>query len=442
MELIIGSDIRVKNPSKGVIRWAEKSLVFPNPQYYKAVALGKYSRNIEKSVCLFAVDGGDLIVPFGCLSGLWREASKERFSYSLSFPEEKKCGIRGDIGLYDYQKKAMEAMITGKNGVLQAPCGSGKTQIGLALIKSLGKKALWLTHTRKLLLQSMERCKRYYEGDFGTITDGKVRIGGDITFATVQTMSEIDPEIYRNAFSVVVVDECHHCVGTPSNVRQFYKVLRNCNCRNKFGMSATIERKDGLTPCVFSLLGEKLYEITEEEVGSKIVKASHIGIEIAHRYDVSEYSGYDGMVDYNKMIAAICGCDERNRKIAEKAEEARAEGRKQIILTARVEHARILSEMIPGSSLCVGKIPEGKRDYSSDVIVATYALAKEGLDIPELDTLHLATPSKDRTTVKQSAGRVERSCAGKKNPVIYDYVDVGIPYCKRAFNIRKNILKK
>ena len=113
-----------------------------------------------------------------------------------------------------------------------------------------------------------------------------------------------------------------------------------------------------------------------------------------------------------------------------------------MLLTSRVAHAERLSSLIPGASLVCGKVKESARDYLAPVIVATYQLAKEGLDIPSLDTLHLCTPTKDPIAVKQSAGRVERACEGKLPPVVYDYVDEDIPYCLGAYRKRKSILRK
>ena len=81
------------------------------------------------------------------------------------------------------------------------------------------------------------------------------------------------------------------------------------------------------------------------------------------------------------------------------------------------------------------------REGKKKVLIATYTLAKEGLDIPILDRLHLATPNKNRAVIKQSAGRIERSVDGKDTPVIYDYVDVNINYCLGMYKKRKSILK-
>ena len=116
-----------------------------------------------------------------------------------------------------------------------------------------------------------------------------------------------------------------------------------------------------------------------------------------------------------------------------------------MVLCHRISQIKTLAEKI--SKFCkvnsiTGRVSQKDRDYDGDVIVATYALAKEGLDIPTLDVVHFATPQKDRAIVKQSAGRVERNVEGKEQPIVMDYVDTNIDYCNMCYRKRLNILKK
>lgn len=80
----------------------------------------------------------------------------------------------------------------------------------------------------------------------------------------------------------------------------------------------------------------------------------------------------------------------------------------------------------------------GKKKY----LFATYALAKEGLDIPCLERLFLTTPQKDYAVVTQSIGRIARVCEGKAEPIAYDFVDniayLVKSYKKRCTTYRKN----
>lgn len=57
------------------------------------------------------------------------------------------------------------------------------------------------------------------------------------------------------------------------------------------------------------------------------------------------------------------------------------------------------------------------------VILATSSLAGEGLDVPHLDALFLASPVKFSGRLTQYVGRVLRPSPGKKRPRVYDYID-------------------
>jgi superfamily II DNA or RNA helicase len=84
---------------------------------------------------------------------------------------------------------------------------------------------------------------------------------------------------------------------------------------------------------------------------------------------------------------------------------------------------------------------ESNKNKQTHVVFATYALAKEGLDLPSLNRLILATPQKDFAIVKQSVGRIERNVEGKDQPIAYDIVDNNINFCVGMFKKRKKILK-
>lgn len=445
MRLIISSSIRVKEPSAALRRFCEENLILPNPDYVSAKRMGRWTGNMEEKLYLYSEDGGDLILPSGCFREVWVFAVEARADWETHFHPFIGGGLSGHVSLYDYQEKAVNAMVKAKSGVLEAPCGSGKTQMGLAIIERIGGRSLWLTHTKKLLKQSEERAKTYLQGDFGEITEGKASIGSGITFATVQTMSKLDPSLYRDAFDIVVVDECHHCAGSPTRMAMFYKVITNCNARYKYGLSATLTRADGLIRSVYATIGPKVYRVPKWEVGDKTIKAEHVRVDVPIEWPLEAWCGADGMLDFNALIATLSESEARNEIILSKVKELWEDGRKQLILCHRVAQAENLAKACSNfakTSLMTGRVSEKKRVYDADIIVATYALAKEGLDIPELDAVHLVTPQKDESTVKQSVGRVERNLPGKRTPLAVDYVDASIPYCLNCWKKRRRILAK
>ncbi len=69
--------------------------------------------------------------------------------------------------------------------------------------------------------------------------------------------------------------------------------------------------------------------------------------------------------------------------------------------------------------------PSYEELISADIIFATFTKAKDGVNIPPLDTLIFATPFGSSTTLEQSAGRIKRKYEGKKYGLIIDIYDLG-----------------
>jgi superfamily II DNA or RNA helicase len=444
MKVTISNKIKIENYNFALIDWCSKNLVVDNPEFYIAEKMGRYTRNMEKKLYIYESNSHVLYLPFGSIKKIWPMIKESPIT--LDFVDPRQNNMKGHINLYPYQQSALELMKHAKNGILQAPCGSGKTQIGLALIKSLGMKALWLTHTKDLLSQSKQRAESYFEGDFGTITDGKINIGNDITFATVQTMTKIDLSQYKYEFDVIIVDECHKVAGTPTKLMMFYKVLSSLAARYKYGLSATVHRADSLITSTFAVIGDIVHEITEEQVGNKIIKADHVPV-FTYLPISMDYLETDGMLNFNNLINYIVADHDRNLLIKDLIQKEK--NQLFLVLSHRVDHCKTLKNLVGYGEIITGAIGKDQRQAAFEginkgsvrVIFATYALAKEGLDLPALTRLILATPQKDFAIVKQSVGRIERNIEGKDQPIAYDLVDRNINFCLSMFKKRKNILK-
>ena len=448
MHTIISNDITVVDYNLAILDYCQSNLVVSNPQVYVAQRMGRYLGNIQEKLYLYEKRGNKLILPFGTVKNVWNIIKNSECITNFATPTP--LTMTGDIKLFDYQQKAHDVLVQSKHGILEAPCGSGKTQIGIALIKSLGQKALWLTHTGDLLNQSMNRAKDYFDGDFGTITDGKVNIGQDITFATVQTMVKLDLSKYANEWNVIIVDECHRVAGTPTKVMQFYKVLSNLKARHKYGLSATLHRADQMIKTTYAMLGDIVHAITDEEVSLRVMKSQHVRLDTGTAPS-EDYLEFDGTMSFHGLMSYLMNQEYRNNLIINKLLENK--NQYNLVLSTRIEHLKTLQKLANEvgiqTHLVVGAIDKDKRleifdnmrNGESHVILSTYALAKEGLDIPNLDRLHLALPQKDKAIIKQSAGRIERRTPNKTEAIIYDYVDEQIGYCLKMYKKRRNILK-
>lgn len=439
MQAFVKENIVIKDCTEAMAAFLLEKLTFDNPEYYKRVNSGRWVGDIPKSLSLFQRNGGDVIIPFGMLPILFANSKCFDGGIFHSFPvDAERLEYKSSINLYDYQENAVKAALRARQGIVVAPCGSGKTQIGLEIAARLGKRALWLTHTTDLLNQSMTRAKRYFglqNSDYGTITAGKVDIGNVITFATVQTMSKLDLAQYRNCFDVVIVDECHHVVGTPTKIMMFYKVISNLRARFKFGLTATPKRGDGLTNCMFAIIGPKICEIERESVKDTTCPVTVKIKKTTYMPDLGRVLASDGTLSYPRFIDDVCGSGERNDLIVNDIVKSNGTC---LVLTERIAHIELLKQKLERAGVSVATISGAGTKKAKDerelsilainnklvkVLIATYQLAKEGLDIPSLDNLFLATPQKNDVVVTQSAGRVGRKADGKEFGTIYDYED-------------------
>lgn len=460
MRILVSNKIKIENYTQEVLDYCKETLVLPNPEYYKREAQGRWTGNTQKEFVLYERVGNDLLLPFGCFKELW-----QRFGGKCEF---KSCirditavKYQSHIQLYPYQESAVNRLLSAKNGILVSPCGSGKTQMALELIARIGGNALWLTHTGELLTQSMERARSCFDlpsNDYGTITAGKVNIGSAITFATVQTMCNIDIKQYAREWDVVIVDECHKAIGTPTKIMQFYKVLSNLSARYKIGVTATPKRADGLERCMTALLGNIEHTIPKEEVKKFTCTVKVKKIETGYMPDLNVVLAGDGTIVYSDLINDLTHNKLRNEKIAKDIESIvqKMHNARILILSDRVEHLSILKSLIKiGEVRQLMALSNSKKareerrqvlkdlnDGKINVVLATYALAKEGLDVPNLNYVVFASPQKDETTVTQSAGRVGRKAEGKEYGVVIDYVDSNFGMLAGFSKKRNSVYKK
>ena len=209
MIITVSNTLTVEKPTSAALAWCSKNLTIANPEYAKKARMHFWLGDTPKTISLYEMRGETLILPFGLLRNL-PDCIKGEAYFTSSFADADDVFYGGcDVPLYDYQKAAVDAVVAQKYGILQSPAGSGKTQMGIALVKRFGKRALWLTHTLDLLRQSKSRAEQYLDKNLiGTITEGKVNIGKGITFATIQTMCKLDLPQYKDLWDVIIVDEC------------------------------------------------------------------------------------------------------------------------------------------------------------------------------------------------------------------------------------------
>lgn len=456
MNTKIANRIYIEEPTNEVIEWAKENLKFSNPEYEKKVRMGFWTGRTPKELRLYEWNGNTLILPFGVCREIMPLLKGTRVWCDFRQDNVISYG-NASMGLYDYQMEAVKHMIEAKYGILKAATGSGKTQVGIALIKAFRRRALWLCHTADLLNQSRDRALQYIDPELiGTITDGKVNVGAGVTFATVQTMSRLELQQYRDYWDVVIVDECHRVSASASTFTQYEKVLNHLSARHKIGLSATVARSDGLIRATFAMLGKVAYEVPESAVANRVmgvkVRAVDTDAEIT-----DDCLNTDGTINYVKLIEYLTTDNERNKLIARKIMEEK--GHSCIILSDRLAQLQKIRNLLPyemqeDSVYIDGKMQSKKakaereqalediRTGKKKYLFASVSLCKEGLDAPRLDRLFLCSPVKFSAVVIQAVGRIRRTFEGKGTPVVIDFVDKNIGYCERAYKERCRSYRK
>lgn len=451
MKIIVDNIIKIINAEPIIEKYCKSNLEIDNPQYAQNERLGFPTYNIPRRLYWYEKHGNDYILPFGCFKDIYKLYPIKE-DYSLKCLNPNIIYYKSNIKLFDYQEKAKNEALKSKNGVIVMPAGSGKTQTALQLISELGLKTLWITHTYDLLNQSFDRAKSNLEDvGLGKIAAGKIDIGTHITFATVQTLVKLDLSQFKNEWDCIVVDEGHRICGTPAQLGMFYKVINALSCRYKYALTATPFRNiKGTEKALFSLIGPIICEVPKEVVSERTIKAEIQPIYTDFKIP-RDAKKTDGTIDYSKLTTFLSEDEDRNEIILDILKECK--NNYTLVLGDRLTQLSYLQEKIGYGVKIDGTMTSKKkkaqreqyiqdmRDGKENLLFATYGLAKEGLDIPRLDRLILASPHRDKATIIQSVGRVERKFEGKKTPLVYDIVD-NTQFHINMFKSRKTIYRK
>lgn len=336
-----------------------------------------------------------------------------------------------------YKKKE-----TDHSGIVNLSTGSGKTTISLNLVSLLKAKTIVFVNKKILLDQWVERIKQFLpRARIGIIQGVRFEIEDvDITIAMYQTFSQQCSSYNRlwfNTFKMLICDEVHNI-----STIMFCKILDYVQPKYRLGLTATL-RKDGFEGIYHAHLGDVIVQ-NQVTIVEPIIKVYKSDIFI-----LMELTKWNKTPNYSKMITDICKHDERNNYIVDiiLKHVTSTNKRKLIVFTDRVSHCEALHKCIQNkkcNSLTVGlftgkiKKTQIEDELKCDIICATYSIAKEGFDLPSLDTLLFATPKAD---VVQALGRILRQ---KNNniPLVIDIFDHNIPLLKGSFFKRLDYYKK
>ena len=250
----------------------------------------------------------------------------------------------------------------------------------------------------------------------------------DIVLAMVQSLSMKEyPENTFESFGLAIFDECHHL-----GAEVFSKSMGKVASKYMLGLSATPKRKDGLSKVFEWYMGEIVYlqkSKNEDYVEVQLIECKFDKDQL-RRYSIEKYNkeelNFRKEPCMPKMINNICEYFPRCELVRDLIKKYNREKRSILILSDRRGHLEVLYKMLNAYSrgyYVGGMKPEELREsQEKEIILATFSMASEVMDIPKLNTVILASPKSD---VEQSVGRVfrQKACDRKFHPLIIDIQD-------------------
>jgi len=384
---------------------------------------------------------------------------------------------------YDYQVNIMNSFLeAGANGLICVPCGKGKTFMALKIAASLKKRFLVIVDKEFLMNQwrgemaalmpglrvgilqgdvsqikneivekkdptiaelkamakdaglkvggtKAELITRLQEANI-KIKDDAEEIGYDCTICMIQTLcgKDYNDTTFKD-YGFTIFDECHHL-----GAQHFSKTLQKVQTKCMLGLSATPKREDGLTKVFFWFLGEPVYWEKKREPDPTVEVVS-----VLVKSDDPDYNtvptDWKGEPVMARLLTNILACSERTDEIIRRIMELASDPlRRILVLSERIGHLEEIENRLKphGRSIAyyIGGMKEAVREEgakTAQILLASYAMASEAMNIKSLNSVILASPRKH---VEQSTGRILRTRVSERQvvPKIIDIVDVHSMY--------------
>lgn len=362
---------------------------------------------------------GSLIVPRSYGISKFGPAAKDRRADPARADIVFTGKLRAETRQLEAFEKGVQAFQEHGGGVLSLAPGFGKTVLGLAFSAQLKVRTMIIVHKEFLANQWRDRIKEFCPGaTIGRVQQDEMDTDKDFVIAMIQTLCvrEHAPDDF-DSIGLLIVDEAHH-IGAAAFSQTMFKVA----AKYTLGLTATPERKDGLTDILYWFMGPEFFRIQRENQKTTEVRMMYFDApEFREAPPVSRF----GKINMAGMTTLLTEINLRNEFILKLIRDSLKEGRRVLVLSDRREHCVWINSQFEFkiSGLYYGGLSEKELEESSKkpVVIGTFAMAQEGLDIPVLDTVILSTPHSD---VTQAVGRIMRETAGKvNNPLIYDIVD-------------------
>jgi superfamily II DNA or RNA helicase len=411
---------------------------YDNPKYLENQRLGFSNYSTNRTIDLYQENGAGITFPRGLVKGLFQiipniKVDDQTVTNPVDLPDSQ-------IQLRPYQEKAVAAMTEKNQGVLVMPPGAGKTVSAIEAILRRGQKTLWLTHTKDLKQQAWTRFKDFTGIEPGLIDDKRFDAKEPVIIGMVQSLSgKRLTEDFLNSFGCVILDEAHHCPAYT-----FERLLNLFPARYRYGLTATPERRDGLSFMLHGVFGPVIHTVEREELFSEGQIIKPLIRAVRTNFYMPECD------DYRTLLDGVTNDADRTYQILTYLSIEVGNGHSCLVLSERISHIEGLYlifstiESDVRAEILTSKVPKAERkailrDAEEGKVKVLFAtkLADEGLDVPRLDRLFLTCPARSGSKVTQQVGRIMRTFPGKIDAKVYDFIDKNISLAWSQWLTRK-----
>jgi superfamily II DNA or RNA helicase len=431
-----------------LINFLKDELNFANSEFLIKKKMGKGVWGVERYFRFVEEHANEVIVPRGIVGKFLRFCKEQNVEYDFLDERKKNPSVsfNSTIQLREYQQSAFDACSKKDFGIIEAPPGSGKTVIGLAVIADKKQPTLIIVHRKQLADQWIERIESFLgipNKDIGKISGAKIKIGKHITIALVQSLTKVlkTSELVKleRAFGTILIDECHH---VPAET--YRSVISKLHSFYLYGLTATPFRKYNDGKLIFIHIGDSIAEINSKEI------QDHPKAKIVVR-NTELFIPFNNKTDKTETLSKILVHDSaRNKWILTDVVRELKSGHRCIIITERKDHIETLNQYLKQHHETItlsGDDSESTRKDkwallktgSFQVLITTGQYFGEGSDLSNISRVFLAYPFSFEGKLIQYVGRVQRS---KVPPTVYDYRDYRIPYLESLFQKRNLYYRK
>jgi superfamily II DNA or RNA helicase len=345
---------------------------------------------------------------------------------------------RSNFSLRPYQVKVIQQVYDyfqgGKKSCLvYGPTGCGKTAIATRLIADAvkcGRRVLFCCHRTKLIQQTQDSLKRFYNLDAGVIwADNQTDYSLKVQVAMIQTLQNRDlpPDI-----GLVIFDECHSSA--------YYQISQQIMSHYSGGIFA-------LSPCFFIGLTATPWRTKAKEGFCQffdcLVKAPHpIDLVKMGFLCRPRLFGYGGLIDFSQLesngmgdytessLQEVCNVN-YNAEVIEHFLNLCPQ-RKAIAFCAGVKQAQDLATQFNkvgiSAEVIIGDTTHSQREdiferfrLGETQIISSVGVLCEGFDEPSVEAAIIARPTKSRALLIQMVGRALRLHPNKKDAFLLDF---------------------